>query len=260
MNESVYQHYRQEERVFIDQVYNWIIQVENYYAPYLSHFLTPRESMIVTQLVGNREDVKLRLFGGYDGAERVRALLFPSYYDVTKADFDFAAINIVFPMKFAQITHGRILGTLISTGLDRSRIGDIITNGVDWHIIVDNTMKHYAITNVTKIANVGVRLEEIALVDLLHPVEEWESKTIISSSLRLDTLVSNVYNFSRQRAKDAVDSGIVKVNFVPMERSDFIVGEQDIVSVRQYGRFSIDEIEGFTKKDHYRLKVKILSK
>ena len=83
---------------------------------------------------------------------------------------------------------------------------------------------------------------------------------MISSSLRLDAMLSNVYNFSRQRAKDQINEGNVKMNFMAMTRSDAEVKINDIVSLRKYGRFWIQSIDGVTKKDNYRLTVNVLIK
>ncbi|MGO4936711.1 RNA-binding protein [Fundicoccus sp. Sow4_H7] len=258
MNETVYQHYRREEAAFIDQVFSWMQQVENRYTPYISNFLTPREALIVTQLVNTNEDIDLAFDGGYDDAERKRACLYPNYFEPTYDDFKVSALNLNFPVKFANITHGRILGTLISTGIERDRIGDIITDGERWHILVDQTMEDFLIQQVTKIGNVGVKLEPMDKGDLLTPIETWQTVTVISSSLRLDALISKVYNFSRQRAKDSIAAGLVKVNFVEMERGDALIGVQDIVSVRKFGRFWIQSVEGVTKKDNFRLLVNVL--
>lgn len=258
--ESIYQHYRVEEQPFIDTVFGWFQQAENTYAPYLSEFLTPREAMIVEQLVGNTDDFNVSFFGGYEGAERQRALIYFAYYEPRQEDFEIAAFNINFPQKFGELTHGRILGTLISTGIDRNRIGDIITDGEAWHLIVYEKMGDYFQQQVTKIANVGVKLEPIAFSSLLKSNEQWKTETIIASSLRLDTLLSKVYNFSRQRAKTAIQSGLVKINFVEMERPDVIVGVNDIVSLRKFGRFWIESVDGTTKKDNYRLTINILER
>lgn len=45
-----------------------------------------------------------------------------------------------------------------------------------------------------------------------------------------------------------------------MSRGDAIIGIQDIVSVRKFGRFWIKSVEGMTKKDNYRLIVNVLQK
>ena len=44
---SIYQHFRPEERGFIDQALNWKDFVENKYAPKLTDYLDPREQQIL---------------------------------------------------------------------------------------------------------------------------------------------------------------------------------------------------------------------
>lgn len=255
---DIYQHYRPDESDFIDTVLGWMQWVDNRFAAYLSPFLTPREAKIVSQLVGNHNDIKVAFNGGYTGSERQRALLYPLYYEVKEEDFDLQALNINFPEKFAELSHGRILGTFMSTGIDRNRIGDIISDGQSWHMIVDASMTDYFVTNIHKIANFGVHLEPISCQDLLESEESWQTIFVVASSLRLDTLLSKVYNFSRQRAKNSVSSGLVKVNFLEMNRPDVQVGEEDIVSLRHFGRFWIKNIDGKTRKDNYKLQINVL--
>ncbi|MBR7927192.1 RNA-binding protein [Aerococcaceae bacterium zg-ZUI334] len=260
MNQDIYQHYGKEEKSFIDQVFGWMQQVENRYVPYLSGFLTPREAMITEQLVATNDDLSVSFNGGYEDAERKRALIVPSYYESTFADYNLCLLEVKFPVKFAEITHGRILGTVLSTGIDRQRIGDIMTDGTYWQLILDDTISEFIKTNVTKIGNVGVHLENIEIDSLLISNEQWEIETIISSSMRLDALLSKVYNISRQRAKEAVAAGYVKMNFAEMSRGDIEVKLNDIVSLRKYGRFWVKSVDGVTKKDNYRLTVHVLSK
>ena len=50
---SIYQHFRPEEKEFIDQALNWIDQVKNSYAPKLTDFLDPRQQQILSFLTGN---------------------------------------------------------------------------------------------------------------------------------------------------------------------------------------------------------------
>lgn len=260
MNQDVYQHYGKEEKAFIDQVYGWMQVVENRYSAYLTGFLTPREAMITQQLVSSNDNLTVFFDGGYEKAERKRALITPPYYELHDEDFKLCLFNVKFPAKFAEISHGKILGTLISAGIERERLGDIITDGEAWHVIVDDTIKQFLMNNVSKIGNVGVHLEELPFLSILTSNESWDTITVITSSLRLDAMLSKVYNFSRQRAKDYVTAGYVKMNFSEMDRGDVEVKLNDIVSLRKFGRFWIQSIDGVTKKDNFRLTVNVLIK
>ncbi|MCR8969153.1 RNA-binding protein [Facklamia sp. 7083-14-GEN3] len=258
MKESIYQHYRKEEKSFVDQVYDWIDQVDRLYTPVLTSFLTPREATILQDIVNGRDEMNYYLDGGYEDSERKRALIYPNYYVLDLADLELGFLEISYPTKFADLSHGKILGTILSTGIERGRVGDIITDGNAWHVIVDLKMQTYLMDEVKKIANVGVHLNPIQRENLLHSIDEWEETTVIVSSLRLDSLIGKVYNISRQRAKDAVQAGLVKINFTEVDRSDTLVGVSDIVSLRRYGRFRIQSVDGKTKKDNFRLSIDLL--
>ena len=260
MNESLYQHYRKEEREFIENVERWLIQAERQYSAVVTPFLTPREYLITEQLVNRQDDLHLRGFGGIESAERVRVCIAPSYYQMELADFDCACYEIKFPVKFATITHGAILGSLLGSGIERNRIGDILTDGVRWQVVLDQQIASYVVQQVDKIGSVSVRFVAIEPEALVTPYIEWDEKTIITPSLRLDTLLAKVYNFSRQRAKEMVLAGHVKVNYAEIERPDFELEINDFISVRRYGRFQILQLEGNTRKDNLRLAIKVLVK
>ena len=61
---DIYQHFRPEEKDFIDQVLGWADQVREQYAPKLTDFLNPREAEIIRMLIGKEGDVRVSFFGG----------------------------------------------------------------------------------------------------------------------------------------------------------------------------------------------------
>lgn len=260
MVNNIYQHYRPDEQPFIDTVYDWIHSVDHNYTPHLTYFLTPRERMILQQLVNGFEDIQVAFDGGGDEEERQRALIYPPYYVILEDDFELALLEVTYPTKFGELSHGQILGTILNQGMDRNRIGDIITDGERWQVIVDQNMASFIINSVQKISNLGVRIDRQDWDDKIENIEQWELVSIVSSSMRLDTVLSNVYNFSRQRAKDAIQQSLVKVNFIQVDRPDVELAVKDIVSLRRFGRFWIDNIEGQTKKDNYILSVKVIKR
>lgn len=258
--EQVYQHFRKEEQPFIDAAQSWIIQVQDSYAPYLSDFLDPRQQFILEMLVGKKGDVKLYLDGGYEPAERKRAMLCPEYFIPASEDFELALLEIKYPVKFAQLSHGKVLGTLLGTGMDRAQFGDILSDGERWQFFMTKTVSSYVQLQVEKMGNISVRLEEKNYIDLIKSVDDWTIEHDTVSSLRIDTVISTVYNISRQRAKELVQSGKIKLNWTPFERPDFELGIMDILSIRGYGRIQIRAIEGKSKKDKWRVEFGVLRK
>lgn len=99
MNANVYQHFRNDERPFIDSAQGWIEQVQMQYAPYLTDFLDPRQAYILESLIRQSTDLSFRFFGGYEAAERRRCLIYPDYYEPTTDEFDMTLFTIQYPKK-----------------------------------------------------------------------------------------------------------------------------------------------------------------
>ncbi|SJZ61890.1 RNA-binding protein YlmH, contains S4-like domain [Pilibacter termitis] len=260
MNENVYQHFRREERSFIDMVSEKMERAETYYAPELTEFLDPRECYILEVLVRKNGDLNYQFFGGYETAERKRAMIYPAYYSPRQEDFEISIFEIHYPIKFATLSHSKILGTLLSIGVKREYFGDIITDGERWQIFLANETKHYVATQIEQIGKISVRLTEQDYTQLLLPKEDWEEEMTTLSSLRLDNFISNVYNISRTRAKQLVDSGKVKLNWSEESRSDTQIELMDVISVRGHGRIQLRGIEGKTKKEKIRVTLGVLRK
>lgn len=260
MNANVYQHFRKDEHPFIDSVEGWLEQVEDQYSPYLTGFLDPRQAYIVETLVRQKSELKFQFYGGYESAERRRCLLYPEYYAPAQEDFGIELFEVLYPIKFSSLSHGKILGTLVNTGLKREYFGDIISDGECWQVFIAKEIAHFVLQQVEKIGKISVRLESKNYTELLIPKDDWTHERLTVSSLRLDNLISSVYNISRQRSKQLIESGKVKINWTENIRPDFVVDLLDIVSIRGFGRVQIQELEGKTKKDKFRLLLGVLRK
>lgn len=260
MDQNVYQHFRKSEAVFIDEAAELLERVESQYAPLLTDFLDPRQSFILETLIRQNSELSYLFYGGYEAAERKRCLVFPDYYQANTDDFSLSLYEIVYPIKFATLSHGKILGSLLSTGLKRAYFGDILSDGTRWQVFLATEIENYVVQQVEKIGKVGVRLEKREYTQLIIPKDTWEFEHTTTSSLRLDAIISSVYNISRQRSKELVEQGKVKVNWTENLRPDFELELLDIISIRGFGRIQLKNIEGKTKKEKYRLEIGVLRK
>lgn len=260
MDANVYQHFRKDEHPFIASIDDWLEQVEKQYAPYLSFFLDPRQVYIAETLIRQKSEFDWQFYGGYEQAERKRCIIFPSYYVPVLEDFKEELIEIVYPMKFATLSHGKILGALLNTGIKREFLGDIISDGERWQVFVASEMTNFLLHQVEKIGKASVRLEMRKYTEMIMPKDDWSQEKITIASLRLDNLISSVYNISRQRSKQLIESGKVKVNWAEVERPDYLLDLLDIVSIRGFGRVKIEELEGKSKKNKFRLLLGVLRK
>lgn len=252
---NIYQHFRPEEHEFIDQVIEWKDVVIRTYSPKLTDFLDPREQQIVRAIVGQGNDVRVSFFGGYNEAERCRALLYPDYYEVEESDFDIQLFEVEYPTKFITIEHPQVLGSLMSLGLKRGKFGDIVIHNERVQFLLEKEVSDYVRLQLTKIGRVTISLKEIPLDQVQRVHEEWQELTVTVSSLRLDTVMSSILNQSRQKTQDYIKHSLVKVNWTTVENPAFVCGVADMISVRGHGRTKIISLEGKTKKDKWRMTV-----
>ncbi|WP_066252619.1 RNA-binding protein [Neobacillus drentensis] len=252
---NIYQHFRPEERDYIDQVLNWKDYVETNYSPKLTDFLDPREQYILKMLIGEHGDVNYKLFGGTLDVERKRALIFPDYLPVTEEEFQISLFEIQYPAKFVTIEHRQVLGTLMSLGLKRGKFGDILTKDGKCQFFAAKEISDYIKSNVETIGRAGVKLIETDIENAIPTKELLVESDLTVSSLRLDTVISGIYHVSRQKSQLFIQQGLVKVNWTLTENPSFECGVGDMLSVRGYGRAKVLAIEGKTKKEKWRINV-----
>ncbi|TYS61533.1 RNA-binding protein [Sutcliffiella horikoshii] len=250
---SIYQHFRQEEHDFIDQVLEWKVSVIELYASKLTDFLDPREQEIVKSVVGNNDDVKLAFHGGANGAERKRALLYPPYLEPSADDFGLKAYDLSYPEKFVKIEHRQVLGSLMGIGLKRSKFGDIYFHDSSIQIVLSAEVSAFVEMQLQEVGKVKVSLNELPLEHLESTETSWEEASTTAASLRLDVMIASIYNLSRQKAQLLIGAKKVKINWKLVEQTAFECQEGDILSVRGFGRSKLLTVDGKTKKDKWRI-------
>ncbi|PPA72121.1 RNA-binding protein [Jeotgalibacillus proteolyticus] len=251
---SVYQHFRKEEQGFIDRVLGWKQDTETMYAPKLTDFLDPRQVFIVQSLIGTTGEVRAAFEGG-EGAERRRCLIYPDYLQPAFDDFNLLLIEVSYPAKFISVEHKDVLGSLMGLGIKREKFGDIIFSDDKIYIVVAQEFSSFFTMNLNQIGRNAVLVKEVSWDHYSPSDEKWREKFVTLSSLRLDVVIAGAMSISRQKAQLLIQGGKAKVNFKAEEHPSFECGEEDILSVRGFGRLRIGEIEGKTKKDKYRLKL-----
>lgn len=252
---TIYQHFRLEERDFIDQVLQWKENVEQTHREKLTDFLDPRQQYIVKSIVGSGNDIEVRFFGGYHLAERKRALIFPSYLQINEAYFQVVLFGIDYPHKFVNITHRDILGSLMSLQVTRNKFGDILTDEIERQFLVAAEMAPFLKMEFTQIGHANVTITELPFDEIITSTETWQRRTIVSASLRIDSIISSLFHLSRQQSQAIIAKGFAKVNWKVVDQPAFNCGEGDVISLRRFGRAKIKEIVGKTRKDRYQLLV-----
>ncbi|WP_171910671.1 RNA-binding protein [Rossellomorea aquimaris] len=253
---SIHQHFRQEEKEFVDGVLAWREQVENQYAPKRTDFLDPRQQHVLQSIIGQNDEVKLSFYP--ESTERKRALLYPSYFHPVEEDYGIRLFEIEYPGKFVTIEHKHVLGSIMSLGLKREKFGDILTGDDKIQLLLAEEISEYVRMELTHIGKTKVALQEVSMNEVIETKEEWHEKVTTVSSLRLDAVMSAIYNISRQKAQTYIKSNLVKLNWKITENASLEVEAGDVLSVRGFGRSKLISIEGRTKREKWRISLGIL--
>ncbi|CQR47775.1 S4 domain protein [Paraliobacillus sp. PM-2] len=255
---EIYQHFRKEEQPFIDQVLSWKDQVEIQHRIKYSDFLDPREQQIFKSLIGNDDQFILRFFGGGEQAERQQAVLAPFYHLIDLSDFPMVLLQASYPNKFVAIKHRDVLGAFISQGLVRRKLGDIVIDDQRIQIAVSDDIASFVELNLKSIKNASIQWDRVPIEESLKSKEQWHERQATVSSLRLDVLIKEIYRVSRQTASQAINKGLIKVNFKKVEDPAFKIESGDTFSFRGKGRSKLVELLGQSKKDKWIIRYSIL--
>lgn len=253
---DIYQHYRKSEHAFVDRVLDWQRHVEDVYVETLTPFLNPREQQIAKQIIGQYGDVKLASFGGFTAAEQQRVAFYPPYREPADLNFQVQVFRICYPQQFKTLTHPEVLGALMGLDLARSCFGDIVIFDGDVQFATEAELAPFLKQEFQQVGRIGIKLEGVPRAEINPATASGEWGTILLSSWRLDAVLAEGFHLSRQKAKKAIQAGLVKVNWAEISNPAYPLAVGDLLSFRGHGRLSLGEEQGRTRKDRYIIAVK----
>ena len=224
----------------------------------LTSFLDPRGQYILNVIVGSFQDLEVTFYGG-PFAERQRAIIAPDYFQPEVEDFEIILFEIDYPQKFVTLQHQHILGTIMSLGIERDQLGDIVVDG-SIQFTLTKQLESYIMLELNKIKGATVKLNAIPIKDMIQSKENWHSFETTVSGLRLDVVLKEMIRKSRSISKQLIEKKRVKVNHTIIDSADFQLDKGDLLSIQGYGRAMIVDIGGKTKKDKTRISYKTLFK
>jgi RNA-binding protein YlmH len=250
---SIYDHFRKEEKVFVDQILKWKEEVVERYSSKLTDFLDEREQHIVRSMIGHQDEVKVKFFGGTEGAERKRAFIYQQFMEPNEEEFQLSYFEINYASKFHTLSHRDILGSMMSLGMKRTKFGDILQKKDRIQIILMKEIESFVEINFNSIRNAPITLEKIHSIQLMKLKDNWIQSSGTVSSLRIDSLISEFFKLSRQKSQMLVKAEYVKVNQKIIDSTSFQCAEGDVFSLRGFGRSKLMSIDGKSKKDKWRI-------
>jgi RNA-binding protein YlmH len=256
MKQGIYDHFHPDEKAFVDRAEEWIARSAQQHELKRTDFLDPRQAQILTILANRNPDVIVRLEGGYEQAERKRAIIGPDYRILDDEPVGISVLAVNGPgQALLELDHGDFLGALLGLGIKRDRIGDIHVHEHFCHIIVMDEIADYLNIHLRQVHRMNVLTDIIPLSELQTVVPKLEEMSLSVASMRLDGIASDAYRISRSKIVDPIRAGRCRVNWKSEEDPSELLREGDVVSIKGLGRFKVLEVDGMTKKGRIRVKI-----
>lgn len=254
LNLSFFNDINEDDKILLNHVGDWVHLANNKYIVKYSFFLNEKQAVLCRKLFDSMKFDNYKFHGGYDRAERKVLSVFSesaipenSDFPITPLDFTYRATD--------KLSHRDFLGSLMSLNISRDTIGDIIVGEGCTVVFVYNTVLQTIIDNITKIGKVGVNISQRTYSDVIKSESFLEIEGTVAS-LRLDCIISLALHISREKARNVILSKSVSVNYFEVCRPDFCLKENDKFSVRGYGKFVFESVNGMSKKDRFHITLK----
>lgn len=199
--------------------------------------------------------------GGYENAESKILVAYPEILGENIARENIKNILKTIKIELPNEIHGKLghrdyLGTVMSFGLVRERIGDIIVHEDSAYMIVLEENANYLKSSFEyerKFKKAKISIIEIDEIKT-KPIE-FEEIIISVNSVRLDSVISEVIKTSRKIAQKFLEEEKVSINYTVETKATKTIKEKDILIIRGKGKFVIDEFLGKNKKGKEIIKI-----
>ncbi|MBQ7105454.1 MAG: hypothetical protein IJN90_06320 [Bacilli bacterium] len=153
-----------------------------------------------------------------------------------------------------KLRHQDILGSLFSLNITNEMFGDIIVNEDKYYIFILDVIDKYIKSNLLFIKNAEIELIEKDINEVNNYKQKYEEYNIIVSSLRIDTIIAHIINTNRNNVIDKIKNKEIILNYEILNKNSYILKENDIFSIRKFGKYKFIGVEKTTKKDNLIIK------
>lgn len=252
------EHINDEEQLLIlRRVLDKLERVIESHSIECTDFLNPYQRRLCYSFLNRFREISYFEEGGLTNSERKVIIIYPSYLGKEQLDSPISAIRIKGRFKFRKPSHRDYLGALMSLGIKREKIGDILIHKDFGDLITFNELTDYIKSNLKAINKEPVTVIKIGFEELHEIEEEYDERVIVVSSLRLDAIVSALCNISRNSSLSIIKNKKVKVNWQTLDKTNKELSEGDLISIKGFGRVKIVQNIGDTKKGRKKIAVRL---
>ena len=155
---------------------------------------------------------------------------------------------------YFPLTHREILGSLFGLNISNEVFGDIIVDNNKYYFYVMNEISDFILDNLSMIGNKPVKIKEIDIDTLSNYKRKYDSYEVIVSSLRIDNIIARIIGTSRDKVHKMIKDKLVMLNYDILSSNSYMLKDNDVFSIRKYGKYKFIGVINRTKKDNYIIK------
>ena len=221
-----------EDKLFVSHVADMVSICERTCSSRFSAFLTEGEAALAERFLRYEGFSHFMMWGGFEGAQRVMLGVFGEYEEPMAEEFPLAAVKFRF-RECDSLSHRDFLGSLMSLGITRNQIGDIICSEGRAYALLTRAAAEQAVF-IEKIGRVGVKCAYADSDEKIVRNDKFSEISGTVASLRLDCVVGTATRLSREKSCALIRSGSVSVNHGVTESVSDTLKEGDVLSVRGF--------------------------
>ncbi len=245
-----------EERLFMAKVLDRAARAQNQNIPVSTDFLSPSEQARAGDLLRLAGVSRCVAAGGFEGAERRIFLFLPDWQEPEDVEPPIRFLRAAYRAE-DKLNHRDLLGSLMSLGIVREKVGDILIGDESADLMVIDTIADFLLQNWSSAGRAHLKVTEIAASDLQPPEVRCKEIRDTVSSLRLDAVAASGFRTSRGKAADLISAGRVQVNWRECMKPDKLLSEGDTVSARGLGKFRLSSVGGTTRKGRVSIVIQV---
>lgn len=239
-----------DEKIIISNILDKAIKFEKVDSVYVSNFLNLNELYNVSQIL-DYFNIKYSIFTPYMDIEKKNIAFIPSYLEDDKEKVfleHISCIKISLNSR-VRLLHKDYMGAIYSLGVKREFVGDIIVKENIAYFFCMKSVEEYFMYNLNSVGKYEVTLDRVDILsDEIKSLSlNFIEKEYIVPSLRIDAILSGVYNLSRSETKDKIVKGDLFINDKNIFYPNTLVKKDDIISFKKCGKLRIGEVLRNTK-------------
>ncbi|MGL5904953.1 MAG: RNA-binding protein [Cetobacterium sp.] len=246
--------FKNEDPFLIASIFEDIsLCLEIEYPVYGTTFLPPH---IWTKLLDVSKSLNLKIFkyGLTPNSEKQLLIFIPESFDFKDSETPVIYFKIDASNKFKILEHKDFLGAIMSLGLKRETLGDILIENNIGYCVALTDIFNIINSSLEQINTIPIKISKIS-EDIIPEVKFKEFSDSVAS-FRLDCIISSIGNISRNIGVNLIESGDVSINYSIEKTKNKILEIGDVITIRKKGKFILYKNLGENKKGKFKILIK----